>query len=181
MEETFNINTLHLHLITLQSTLCLCTPCNGLVLRLERLHLTHKCFYVLLYHFPSFSSRMQIKWKQSDCIFFWILTALTGQGCTWTHHILWWLNGGGAGFCLDRGKWPWCGLFACRPRSNFCMSHWRGKPLTPSFHHWHWNPSQGMSAWPAVIASQSWCHRVATFPRSSSQLLHTLMLLSVLV
>lgn len=108
-------------------------------------------------------------------------TAYTGQGCTWTHHFLWWLHGGAAGFSLDRGKWPWCGPFVCRPWSNFCMSHWRGQPLTPSFQQWHWNPSQGMSAWPAVIASQSWCHRITTFPQSSSQLQHTLVLLSVSV
>lgn len=133
-------------------------------------------FYVLLYHFPSFSSRFQIKWKPSDCIFFWVLHSLYR-----THHFLWWLHGGAAGFSLDGGKWPRCGLFVFRPWSNFCMCHWRGQPLTPSFQQWHWNPSQGMSAWPAVIASQSWCHRVTIFPQSSSQLLHTLKLLSVLV
>lgn len=124
------------------------------------------CFCTM---FSSFGSRLQINWKQSDSS--QSSTAYTGLGMHLDSSLSFFLSLKSAWMFLARKSkmtpmWREC--------NHFCMAHWRRQPLTPSFQQWQWNPSQGMSAWPAVIASQSWCHRSASFPQWTSQLLHAL-------
>lgn len=165
MEETSDINTLQLDNLVVNSVFVH-------ALWLENLHLTHTSSNELLYHVRSrVADQMKTEWLHNLLNPPQPIQVRDALGLIICFDKV---HGRASGFSLERAKWPRCGAFVCRPWSHFCMSHWRGRPLTPSFQQRYWNHSGSMSAWTAVIVSQSSCHRVTSFAQRSSQLLHAL-------
>lgn len=165
MEETFDINTLQLDNLVVNSV-------SVHALWLENLHLTHTSSNELLCHVRS---RWQIRWKQSDCIIFSILHSLyrSGMRLVSSFPLI---------RCMDEPRVsPWkeqndpdvARLYADPEVIFACLTDEDDLSLC-LFQQRYWNHLGSMSAWTAVIVSQSSCHRVTSFAQRSSQLLHAL-------